>query len=149
LQQKIGAEKCEVQLKQIISDNASKEDIADILKTLDDAAMNVTDVISELAVIIRVAMLNYTRTDNSTTCIRSFLPEAAIRDKTLLDQHCKFPVAPLAIQSDANAKNDLNTVFSISHIQQIYVHYLGVHSTMKSGKTPHPLWNLLDVYRVL
>jgi hypothetical protein len=54
-------------------------------------------------------MLNYTRTFNSTTDIRNFLPEAAIRDKTLLDQHCKFPVAPLAIQSDVKAKKDRNT----------------------------------------
>lgn len=66
--------------------------------------MNVTDVISELADILRVAMLNYTRTDNSNTDIRSFIPEAAIRDKTLLDQHCKFPVAPLATQSNDNAE---------------------------------------------
>jgi hypothetical protein len=59
---------------------------------------------SELAVVLRVSMLNYTRTYNSTTNIWSFLPEAAIRDKTLLDEHCKFPVATLAIQSDVMAK---------------------------------------------
>jgi hypothetical protein len=39
------AETCEVQLKQIISDEVSKIDVADILKTLDDTAMNAIDAI--------------------------------------------------------------------------------------------------------